>query len=632
MESKFRSARLSDRQNFSALITLFKNLPQAYFFFACITFAFTAWFWLLRFVDPAEMTDLGLVSVLPFFSYILVFGLLGSFLWILHFNPTAKELLAGHLFVLISFIYATPAVLYKTLRYSWAWKHMGVIDFIIRHQKIDRYSRFLDAYHNWPGFFAFNAFLTEAAGLDRPLAYAIWVPLFFGLANATLVYLLVDSLSSLRRLKWMATFVFVLTNWIGQDYFAPQSLAFFQYLLLIVCILRWFRPIRTLKFRSPYRIGWVDYLIKISRGIFKQDLGAKNLSERRDFIGLKRVMIILIFTNIVASHQLTPIFALLVVAGLVITRRCSWVVLPFILFIILVAWNTLVAGPYFYANILGEFEDFGRVAANTKKTVRSLGIKTSGQQIVSLVGRVLTVAIAILAMLGGLRRLRYKRVDITLWVLTLAPFSLLIMGSYGGEVLFRVYLFAIPFLSILAASLFFPTNEHGRKRISFLASASISILLFSGFLFAYFGKDRQYYFSPDEVNAAEYLYSTAPPNSLLIEGSKNYPSQFTNYEHFFYVPISRESPDAIQTILEQPVEELERWMSNERYEAAYLLITTSQKAEVEANGVMPQGALSIVEKKLINSGKFALEYDTPNAKIYRLKGRFQNRQGDPNAH
>lgn len=590
------------------------------FYILFLVASLVAWFTLLRSVDPAQMTDLGLVSILPTFCYFILLAIIVSFLWLLHTNPNAHLSLAGHLFTLIFFIHATPTVLYQTLRYSWAWKHVGVIEFILRNQKVDRYSQFLDAYHNWPGFFVLNAFFTESAGLELPLNFAVWAPLFFGLANAVLVYLLADSLSYIERLKWMATFVFILTNWIGQDYFAPQAIAFFQHLLLLVCVIRWFRPTTDMSLQAyqplsshPLARGWQIFLT-----IFKQDLEVKTPTEVSRLFSFKALFVLVLYANIAASHQLTPIMALLVVGLLVVTGRCAWISLPIIMFIILLAWNTLFAGPFFFAHILDELEDFGNLASNAEETLKDIGQVSDGQRLVARLGRYLTLAVGGLAMLGGLRRLANRFFDITIFILVIAPIGLVAGGSYGGEVLFRVYLFVIPFLSILVAALFYPTSEHGRKLGTFVSAVVLSCLLLAGFLFAYFGKDKQYYFSPDEIAAAEYLYTNAPPNSLLVEGSKNYPSQFTNYENFFYVPISREKPDVINEILDRPVEELSRWMSSDRFAAAYLFITTSQKAEVEALGIMPKGALDQLERELMASGLFEIEYDSRDAKIYRL--------------
>ena len=44
----------------------------------------------------------------------------------------------GHLLALV---HGTPAVLYGTLRYSWAYKHVGIVDYILRTGTVDPTSR-----------------------------------------------------------------------------------------------------------------------------------------------------------------------------------------------------------------------------------------------------------------------------------------------------------------------------------------------------------------------------------------------------------------------------------------------------------------------------------------------------------
>ena len=146
----------------------------------------------------------------------------------------------------------------------------------------------------------------------------------------------------------------------------------------------------------------------------------------------------------------------------------------------------------------------------------------------------------------------------------------------------------------------------------------MSAVLFTGFLFAYYGKDGQYYFTPQEVEAARYLDSTAPPNSLLIEGSRNYPAQFLNYEDFTYVPIEREPPDSWERVVDDPATVLARWLDNDKYAATYLLITRSQKAEVAQLNVLPRGSLDKIEQALLNSPKFRVIYRNEDAIIFAL--------------
>ena len=44
-----------------------------------------------------------------------------------------RALLAGHVVALVAILHATPSILYGTLRYAWAYKHVGIVDYIQRH-------------------------------------------------------------------------------------------------------------------------------------------------------------------------------------------------------------------------------------------------------------------------------------------------------------------------------------------------------------------------------------------------------------------------------------------------------------------------------------------------------------------
>ena len=69
----------------------------------------------------------------------------------------------------------------------------------------------------------------------------------------------------------------------------------------------------------------------------------------------------------------------------------------------------------------------------------------------------------------------------------------------------------MPFLAFLAAGLVFPARWVGQGAGAVVLALGLSGLLMAGFVVAYYGKDHQFYFTPDEVEAAEYLYNNAPP-------------------------------------------------------------------------------------------------------------------------
>ena len=197
-------------------------------------------------------------------------------------------------------------------------------------------------------------------------------------------------------------------------------------------------------------------------------------------------------------------------------------------------------------------------------------------------------------------------------------YVLVAANDFGGEILFRAYLFAMPFLALFGAwALVAPTGRRaGGLRTAVLST--VSLCLFGGFLLAHFGKDRSYHFSKEEVAAATFLDRTAESPTLLVEGNRNYPAQFLNYERFVYVPISEEPDGTVRTILADPVNRLEGWLADSRFTHAYVLITRSQKADVEAEGNLPRGSLESIESALRNSTRFVVAFENRDATIFTL--------------
>jgi hypothetical protein len=154
---------------------------------------------------------------------------------------------------------------------------------------------------------------------------------------------------------------------------------------------------------------------------------------------------------------------------------------------------------------------------------------------------------------------------------------------------------------------------------SSIVVGGLSLFLIIGLLFAYYGKERQYFFTKAEVEAAEYLYSHAVPNTLLVEGSRNYPSQFQNYEYFTYVPIDREPSESRERVLADPVGKMREWLSDSRYAVSYLIITRSQMAFVDTEGIMPPGSLKNIADQLRESEDFEVVYSNQDAVIFKVR-------------
>jgi hypothetical protein len=300
----------------------------------------------------------------------------------------------------------------------------------------------------------------------------------------------------------------------------------------------------------------------------------------------------------------------------VIFRRSTVRRLPVLMVIVLALWFLYGAEFFLLDRLSTIFSSVGQFASNVDANLVNVTQLSSGQRLVSLMGRALTAVVWLLALAGGLRRLRQGQRD---WTPVIVLFSVVILpliNDYGGEILFRVYLFALPATAFFAAASIYPSRTSGAARRGAWVSAALSMILFTGFLFAYYGKDRHYYFTPQEVEAARYLYSTAPPNSLLIEGTRNYPTQFLNYENFTYVPIDREPRDSWQKVIDDPVTVLARWLDNDKYAATYLILTRSQKSEVDELSPLPPGSIDRIERALLNSPEFRIVYRNEDAIIF----------------
>ncbi|MBI5564482.1 MAG: hypothetical protein HY870_06280, partial [Chloroflexi bacterium] len=493
-----------------------------------VLIAVVVWALALPTIDVRRMTDLGLLSVFPVSIYLALALLTLGFCLAVQRPQTPPMVLAIYVIVLIVIIHGTPNILYGTLRYSWAWKHVGIVDYIQRHGSVNPEIAALDAYHDWPGFFAFNALLTEAAGFTSALAYAGWAPVFFNLLNFGALLLLLSTFTTDRRLIWLSVWIFFLSNWVGQDYFSPQALSFFFYLISLYVCLKWFSAgaprVRSIPFRWRVPIGLQTTLHKlIGDRPLRTPEPAAAASSPLQRVGLM-LIVILIFLVMTSSHQLTPFMTISALAVLVIFRRCNATWLPVLMTIILALWILYGAEAFLLDRLEFIFSSVGQFASNLDANLIDVNQISAGQRLVSLMGRALTGGLWLLAVLGGLRRMRQGHRDWRPFLLLIAVLSLPLINSYGGEILFRVYLFALPSAAFFAAALIYPDAAVTESRRTPWVAVAVSAVLLIGFVFAYYGKDRQYYFTPNEVAAAEFLYGTAPPNSLLIEGTRNYPT------------------------------------------------------------------------------------------------------------
>jgi hypothetical protein len=204
-------------------------------------------------------------------------------------------------------------------------------------------------------------------------------------------------------------------------------------------------------------------------------------------------------------------------------------------------------------------------------------------------------------------------------LLLASPVPLLAVNDYGGEMLFRVYFFALPFAAFFIAALVYPRTRSGSGLLRTVASIVLSCSLLAGLLFAYYGKERMYHFSRDEVAASEYVYKTAAPGSLVVSITTNYPWAFRNYERYDYVWLGEESPTFRLALLRDPAGVIGGILADPRHATGYLVITDSQIADVTSSGLLPAGSVQGVEVSLAKSPRFVELFHGPHASVWALR-------------
>ena len=206
-------------------------------------------------------------------------------------------------------------------------------------------------------------------------------------------------------------------------------------------------------------------------------------------------------------------------------------------------------------------------------------------------------------------------------LLAVVPAVLVLASSYGGEIIFRAYLFALPFGAFLAASLWFPVN---RAKPGVLATAALtgSLLVFtSGVLVADFGIDNRLVFDDHEVAAADYVAEHARPGALIVEGTRDYPRQFRRYEQFVYLTIDRALPHTLEKLRKDPAGTLASWLrDSETYNGGYVILTESQRRSVTSLGTDLAGTLDQIQAALEASDEFKVAFRSGDAVVFELRG------------
>jgi hypothetical protein len=566
------------------------------------------WYLSVSTIRLADMSDLGLVSVVPIWAYLGFVPIAGGFVAALTWPSAPRWLAPALLIVVILSLYGAVPWIEGTARFSPSWRHLGIIDYVTRHGAVNPA---IDAYHNWPGMFIVSSALQGLLDIRDLTPVALWAPVLFSLAYLPALYLVFEALVPDRRVIWLGILIFYLGDWIGQDYFSPQAVGLFFYLVIVAVVVRWlihpdahrpallpagrrFHP-RTLRARLFARMGARD------------PMPADHVPPTTRVVLVGAILAMFLF--VVATHQLTPFFTIAAVGGLAVLRRMPWYGLSVVMGVIVAAWVAFAA----VAFLVGHFQNVaGYVGTLSESLAANLTGRiqgSDGHRMMVLLRLGLTGALWGLAGLGGLRRMRNGRWDVTAGALALVPLPLFAVQAYGGEMLLRIALFSLPFTALLVALLVLPRPSVTTGPVARLIVFVLAFSMMVGFVVTRYGNERIESFSKDEIAGVAKLYEVAPPGSLLIGIVGNLPWKSVGYESYRYRPNGDdtyfEQLDAMMTVI------------RDHDAPAYLILTRGQEAYIQMILNKPASAWDAFVQTVMATGRFTVVYRNPDAMIAR---------------
>lgn len=570
------------------------------------------WF-LVRNVDAHNARSLGLIEILPISFFLTTGALSTSFLLQLRRSTTPASVLAAHVVALIFLLHGTVSWIEQSPRFPVAYVHVGFVEII---QRTGSATTWLDARMSWPGFFATAAMLNEVAGVDTAYGFLLWAPLLANLVFAPLLYSLARVTGDDRRIHWLTLWAFYSLSWVGQDYFAPQTVNYVLFLAFMVVLLRWFRT------DNGSFIGPLSRLQALISLIVRKVLRVPQLSpggsstiavmpnQRALLVG---TMLLLYFASVL-SHQLTPFSIFLNVVILVIIGRTQLRGLPLVLLVLVFGYVSYGAIGYWQGHLNQIFGGFGQVSGTVEQNVGNK-VQVHSNHVFVIYGRIAFAAMTwAVAGFGVIRRLRKGHTDVTLLVGLLSPFLVLGGQSYGGEAILRVFLFSLPFSAMFWSLALLPDRSVVLSRAKVVLAAVVAIAIVPVFVLARYGNEQYEYVAKGEYVAAKRLYEVAPEGSILVAVDSNTPWKIKHVDQYDYLP-------ALDDFQLDNVDLIYGEMTSKPKHQSYLYVSRSQVENIALRTGRPHDWDDELMLRLVASGKFRIIYENQDARIYTLTGK-----------
>lgn len=463
--------------------------------------------------------------------------------------------------------------------YAWTYKHLGVVDYISQHHAL---AHGVDIYNGWPGLFALTAWFSDLTGISA-VDIAHWFTPVFHVALAGLMYAVARAWRLTRDQALMATFLVVTLNWVEQDYFSPQAMG----MLLTSGIL---------------------ILFGLGR-------------HRRTGV----VLVCVLFAALTITHQLTPYWVLLAAVLLVVGRKLRpwWMLIP--MAVILVA---------FLLTNLDVTSNYSMLSLDVLKNVKTndANIGATGQRVTSWVMRGLTGSIWVATVVVLATRWRRKQEFWAAAVLALSPILILGGQGYGGEAIFRVFLYSLPGCAIVLSPLWVRGLRADGRRLVVAFGALVMATAMAAQ--AYFGSWYTNLITRSQLTVADALldrgdlpaYMTPMVPAWPERSDANYVAYAEWADSFDHemifatglIPTDFGSAESYRTLMS---------LVDARAEPTYIVLSTPMKAYGNYFGVFPGNAMDNLQKHLRSDSRWTPVVEQSDVWVYRFDHSDHSDQG-----
>ncbi|MDT0233624.1 glycosyltransferase [Curtobacterium sp. BRB10] len=405
-----------------------------------------------------------------------------------------------------------------------AARHIGVLEYIRRWGSTNPAA---DIFQTWSGLFAGGAWVADVGGIDNAMTIAAWVPVLLAFSTTIAVGVLAANWLPGNRRPWIAAFLTAMTGSLNTTYFSPQSVGILMSLVILVLAV------------GPLR-----------RTAATAADGVRSTVLRARRVGLSRIIAITVIGIVlVVTHQISPYLTVAALVTLIVFRllRPWW--LPIVVLVPAVGFALL------NDDILGKFLSLGavgKVLDNVQPPSHDMTVLPK-PLVTRLAFDIPAAALVVLGLVALITVLmRRDRVHWGLLATAASPISLLVATNYGQEGIFRVVLFATPWIAILAAGLPMPSGRLapvGRLLTRTMRPTAVQVVVAAAAVAAMVGVgafgqtalDWNRVPTRSQSAATQFYDSTAPKGSMmLLTGSANAVPSNTGARYFDVGALSRE--------------------------------------------------------------------------------------------